>query len=338
MKRLVLGVAAVLILAAPAWAAVRTWSSANGKFSVQAELLDVAGGKARLQKTNGKVITVPVVKLSSADRRFLKGQNSQAPDATKSADSSKLPAGLAVTVKAQWESPPPPLIVNITMLGESAAKATSYGRLKLTKATTADGLDMKRIEGIGPGSDPVKGFVKIDRKDRFFAKHPKNGVLVPLKFERPKGLVKKTGRIEGSLQLITGGQQKAVVVPNLAAHLKKTIENASLKAAGFGLKLSKQNEKELAIEVKGKRENMIDMVLVDKNGKPIKTMGGTFQMGNGPINHSFMAQAGLPPDVGLRVTVVTGAKTVEVPFSVSGLDIEEVKQTNSAISFPMFKK
>ena len=57
--------------AGTAWGEVRTWVDATGKFSVTAELFEVRGDKVVLQKQNGKQITVPVVKLSAKDQKFL---------------------------------------------------------------------------------------------------------------------------------------------------------------------------------------------------------------------------------------------------------------------------
>ncbi len=338
MKRLVLCVTVIVLTASSLPAEVRTWSSANGKFSVQAELVEVVDGKARLRKEDGQVIAVPIAKLSSVDRKFLMKQQAQASGAdTVAATNSaavKPPAGLKVSTTAQWASPPPPLVVEVSILGKTAAEATSYGNLKLTKATSADGADMKCKKSIGPGRDPVQGFVKIDRKNKFFSKHPKDGVLIALQFERPKGDVTKTGRIEGSVELLSGGKQQAVVVASLAPYLKKTIANASLKTAGVELKLTKRDENSVSIQISGKQQNLVDIVLIDKNGKPIKTMGGSFQMGGGPITRSFDSQKGsLPADVGLRATVVVGSKPVVVPFAVSGLKIEQPNTANHTIPF-----
>ncbi len=52
--------------------AFRNWSSADGKFSVEASLIRFADGVAYLRrKDNGKVIRVPFDKLSEADQAFL---------------------------------------------------------------------------------------------------------------------------------------------------------------------------------------------------------------------------------------------------------------------------
>ena len=74
MKRF-LAVLLILALAgAIAQAASRTWKSSNGRFSVEAELLDFKDGKAQLKKNDGTVIEVPLVSLCEEDRRYVKSQ------------------------------------------------------------------------------------------------------------------------------------------------------------------------------------------------------------------------------------------------------------------------
>ncbi len=49
----------------------RQWTSKNGKFKVRARLHGVGDGQAKLEKEDGKVISVPISKLSEADQRFI---------------------------------------------------------------------------------------------------------------------------------------------------------------------------------------------------------------------------------------------------------------------------
>lgn len=51
--------------------AVRTWTDATGGFRVEAEFVGLADGKVQLKRNDGKVITVPLDKLSEADQRFI---------------------------------------------------------------------------------------------------------------------------------------------------------------------------------------------------------------------------------------------------------------------------
>jgi hypothetical protein len=51
---------------------VRRWSDATGKYHVNAELIGVVDGKVQLKKSDGKVITIPLAKLSAQDQEALK--------------------------------------------------------------------------------------------------------------------------------------------------------------------------------------------------------------------------------------------------------------------------
>jgi len=53
----------------------RTWTSSSGKFSVDALLIRIKNGVAHLKKKDGKVIQVPLTKLSPADRKFVTQRN-----------------------------------------------------------------------------------------------------------------------------------------------------------------------------------------------------------------------------------------------------------------------
>jgi hypothetical protein len=74
MKRFLAVFLILVLVGSIAHAASRTWKSSNGRFSVEAELLDFKDGKAQLKKADGTVIEVPLVSLCEADRRYVKSQ------------------------------------------------------------------------------------------------------------------------------------------------------------------------------------------------------------------------------------------------------------------------
>ena len=56
-------------LAAASWAdELRTWTGADGKFKVEAELLETAGDTVHLRTADGSMIRVPLASISEADR------------------------------------------------------------------------------------------------------------------------------------------------------------------------------------------------------------------------------------------------------------------------------
>ena len=50
---------------------MRTWTDTSGSFHVEAKFRGVKDGKASLERANGQVISVPMAKLSDADRQFI---------------------------------------------------------------------------------------------------------------------------------------------------------------------------------------------------------------------------------------------------------------------------
>ena len=49
----------------------RTWKDASGKFEIVATLLNEQNGKVQLEKEDGRVVSVPIEKLSEADQKYL---------------------------------------------------------------------------------------------------------------------------------------------------------------------------------------------------------------------------------------------------------------------------
>ena len=70
------------VAAAPAAAAAaaaddkfRTWTDVSGTYQVEAELVEATGAAVKLKlKKDGKIVTVPLEKLSEADREFLQSK------------------------------------------------------------------------------------------------------------------------------------------------------------------------------------------------------------------------------------------------------------------------
>jgi hypothetical protein len=52
----------------------RTWTSADGKFTVEAQLVKVVGKTVHLKRKDGKTLQVPLDKLGDEDQTFLKSQ------------------------------------------------------------------------------------------------------------------------------------------------------------------------------------------------------------------------------------------------------------------------
>ena len=67
---------------------MRTWTSKDGKFSIEAELVSDRGGRVTLRKADGKRLTLTANKLSAKDQEFL---SSLKPSKTKSSKTNSDP-------------------------------------------------------------------------------------------------------------------------------------------------------------------------------------------------------------------------------------------------------
>ena len=83
MCYLVLVLALALVVSQPAagdaQSELRTWHSSDGNYAVRAALLDTDGQQVRLRKPDGSIVTVPLARLSAADREFLAAPRTTTP-------------------------------------------------------------------------------------------------------------------------------------------------------------------------------------------------------------------------------------------------------------------
>ena len=108
----------------------RTWNSADGKYSIDAELVRQSETTVTLKKSNGQVITVPLGVLSEADRTFLKSQTK--PD-------TPAPAGNEEEARATLEGAGLTVLSSGFQLSEESAlsdglKEAARSRVELNKA------------------------------------------------------------------------------------------------------------------------------------------------------------------------------------------------------------
>jgi len=71
MQRVLLATLFCLLIATALPAETRKWTSKDGRFSTEAELVDRDDTSVTLKKPSGETVTVPVERLCDADRRYL---------------------------------------------------------------------------------------------------------------------------------------------------------------------------------------------------------------------------------------------------------------------------
>lgn len=95
MRLVLISAVCLLLTFLSGWtqAAERTWRDVSGQYSVKAEFVGLDGDQVALLKADGKMIQIPIQKLSSVDRRWLARNKKQPLDAK---------AGTEVLVSKDW--------------------------------------------------------------------------------------------------------------------------------------------------------------------------------------------------------------------------------------------
>ncbi len=168
-------------------AMARQWTSRNGGFSAEAELLDVKDGKVILKKTDGSTLTVPLNKLSLGDVRYVNevlksaeegitGGKAESPT-TEKPQNEPVPAAAATVdlqkLRYQWKKGQT-YAYRVTIKGDRGYYANYYAGDVTYKVKSADENDIllsmsakmtrgERLEPIdvfaiaGPGFGPGFG-------------------------------------------------------------------------------------------------------------------------------------------------------------------------------------
>ena len=212
MKRLLFAVVIAFLFALPALG--RQWSSRDGSFSVEAELLDVKDGNVILKKQDGSHVTVPLSKLSLADVRYVQetlkaaeaaitGGKPPAPSAEKPplAGSASKAAAPAVPVKLQYQwKKGQTYVYRVKIVGELGdAREELAGNVTYkVKSVLDDEIELGMTSALVRGETitPARILIIPSRHVRFFATVPSsNPVTISVD---PLGRVQ---RIEGTAQL-----------------------------------------------------------------------------------------------------------------------------------------
>jgi len=322
------------MVVAPAYAS--TWRDITGKYSVEAEFVTMAENIVRLRRADGKVIDVPLAKLSRADQQraiaLAKSSTQTASlQPTDQPSTSDLLRALKMKATANWNEEmieigpdgkqlPPALQLVIDLSGKPAAEAAAFGFVRITKAE-ASGEPLKRKKPFVESDGISDRYQKVNRdEDDFFSDHPKDRVHVKIEFENP-GSATKSVTAAGSFKLRTGGQQQVVVVEN-AATIRGPVNHAALKSVGVKLSVEIQDGTTLQVAASGKQEFLERISVTDAQGQePANLMGCSDMVFNGTAYYGFGFDGQIPADLQLRIHLRTGTQEVEVPFEFKNIPI-----------------
>ncbi len=118
MKKVETSIVAVLVLAScTSMASGRKWTDSTGKYTIEAEFVDFKHGKVQLEKTGGSIVSLPIERLSEADREFVKLQ----PGAQRAG--SPVPPGSETAKEAVQGEPIPPKTKAYAFSGEPLGRS-----------------------------------------------------------------------------------------------------------------------------------------------------------------------------------------------------------------------
>ena len=220
------------------------------------------------------------------------------------------------------QSRSPRLTVTIDIAGDLAAGAVKYGFIKISQAEDDQGASLKPREGFGLDKHPHDHFVEVDRASMFFweAEEPKDKLRIDLQFERSARSAKKLKTLSGTLKLLTVKERREVIVADILNSQGKSLEHDALKSAGLSIKVARVDPKSkgVTLEMTGNHDSLLELALVDSEGKQIEAATMTTLLAGGTVlARALQPWAAVPPDARLKLVVGLGQQTVEVPFSFS---------------------
>jgi len=170
-------------------AAERKWTDATGKHTVDAKLVEVKDGMVRLESRNGKIVDIPLEKLSGADQKFLKSKIDETGGASPAHPSKEADAGSVGprSKQAKWYSAGPGWreLERVARSHKMALQSSNHGE--------------KEYEAIlsqsQPGSTIVLLFA-LDNSDKNIPDSYRD--LLPIPWARIEAKLQKGETVEGS--------------------------------------------------------------------------------------------------------------------------------------------
>ena len=152
---------------------MRTWTDSSGAFTIEASLVSFDGTTAKLQKADGKILSLSIDKLSEEDQRYL----TEGP-------SSENPFEAAERAEARAQGAPPPASAAKTVDLSSAKEIGDYGETSWScppDPSPLENLPAKKFT-FRPGKVPFHSHTK---DNGFFFSRDGKKVLYALQVPKP---------------------------------------------------------------------------------------------------------------------------------------------------------
>ncbi len=326
-----------LYLLSPATVNARIWKDVTGKHETDAEFISLVGDNVELKTSAGKILKLPLAKLSEADRAFVKElAKTAAPDPAPSANKNAEPVAISSDIKITAEGKLSQgaafangkqrdytdLEIIVTAIDGSAADAYAIGTLTVAPVTVdgAPPLKLKKTKS--------EHFTAIDRsKEGIFAKHPKNGIKTEFDFGEVPSETKSAGPVKGSIKVMTGGTEETVVIPNLLTQRIGTINDPAIKAAGLGVKLMRKSQGDdiqIGVQLDSKSlASFVALELIDANGVKVNSTDMSMIDDNGEAEFAKIIPKDDVKNASLKFIFRKGGKEMEIPFDIPDVTISK---------------
>lgn len=315
----------------------RNWVDSTGRHNIEAEFVAIADGTVTLKAPDGRIIKMPLDKLSADDQAHAlelggggnqglppnPGQNANGPQADVDVSDIKFTADAklnrGVSYRNEERQEYVTLTVEVTALGGVGADAFALGPVQV-EPVIIDGTAYEANKGFG--SD---GFKAIDRsKTGIFADHPKDGVTAEIDFGKVSGEITKISSLKGSIQVMAGGTEKVVELTNLLRHRTGTINDPALKSAGISVKFTRDGKGEdlnVGVELKGENADaFVGLELVDRQGEPVSSATSSGTMNGVKQVQKYASEEALK-DAILKLRFRDGGKKVDIPFQLTDVKV-----------------
>lgn len=253
------------------------------------------------------------------------------PGATTPAVTVAGPEGLSLSADLKWSDTvmldqnnkelPQPLVVEVTITGDAAAAAHSYGMLKIDTVTGPQGQSLEQEEDRFSFNDISESYESIERsEDEFFSEHPKDGVRLEIQLKHPEPPISEIAQLKGSVRIRSGGDQ--ATVPNVLSQQGQTLSTPELKKANLEVSIGESTDPQsISISCKGPLDSIVSLTLVDATGTPLDPSGyGSSGFGD-TMSYDYSYDQPIPANASLRISLATNATVTEVPFEFQNLKV-----------------
>ena len=322
----------VLIVFATPTFAQQSWTSASGKFTIEAEFVQQKDGRVQLKKeSNGDLIWVELSELSTDDQKRARRLQKEADEKAKQA--SKPENGLldqidlectAALKESKFNGENAQVVVSVTAVGPPAADAMMYGKIKLAKFMDGEGKKLSQEKDRFSSTDMSKSLDKVER-DSMFADHPDDGVVV--EFKLPADVIPDSiGELSGAFSILTGGERSIESMPNLSEYFGKTLKNDVLKKAKLKIEVEKPSTENdsynMSFNVSGNLESLNRIWVGDADKKELEEQQGFSNSSSGKrANYSFFFKDDVSEVAVLHIETVEGAVELKVPFTFNDVEV-----------------